>query len=52
MDLLRQLVDTHGTQIWLVNTGWLGPNHAQRQRVDISTSKAIVNAVRQKRDVR
>jgi phosphoenolpyruvate carboxykinase (ATP) len=46
MDLLRNLVDAHGTNIWLVNTGWLGPNHANRSRVDISTSKAIINAVR------
>ena len=46
MDLLRKLVDTHGTTIWLVNTGWLGPNHADRSRVDITTSKAIINAVR------
>ena len=46
MNLLRNLVDVHGTNIWLVNTGWLGPNQAGRQRVDISVSKAIINAVR------
>ena len=46
MGLLRKLVETHGTNIWLVNTGWLGPNHPGRSRVDITTSKAIINAVR------
>lgn len=46
MDLLGELVETHGTEIWLVNTGWLGPNHADRKRVDILVSKAIINAVR------
>ena len=46
MDLLGELVEAHGTEIWLVNTGWLGPNHAGRKRVDILVSKAIINAVR------
>ena len=46
MDLLGQLIETHGTEVWLINTGWLGPNHAERKRVDILVSKAIINAVR------
>jgi phosphoenolpyruvate carboxykinase (ATP) len=46
MDLLGDLIKVHGTQIWLVNTGWLGPNVADRKRVDILVSKAIINAVR------
>ncbi|HMV66909.1 MAG TPA: phosphoenolpyruvate carboxykinase (ATP) [Myxococcota bacterium] len=46
MDLLAKLVERHGTTIWLVNTGWLGPNVAGRSRVDILVSKAIINAVR------
>lgn len=46
MDLLAKLVERHGTQIWLVNTGWLGPNVPGRGRVDILVSKAIINAVR------
>jgi phosphoenolpyruvate carboxykinase (ATP) len=46
MDLLAELVQKHGTQIWLVNTGWLGPNVPGRGRVDILVSKAIINAVR------
>jgi phosphoenolpyruvate carboxykinase (ATP) len=44
--LLRRLIETHNTQIWLVNTGWLGPLRPGRQRVDILISKAIVAAVR------
>jgi phosphoenolpyruvate carboxykinase (ATP) len=44
--LLAKLIETHGTHVWLVNTGWLGPNHADRKRVDILVSKAIINAVR------
>jgi phosphoenolpyruvate carboxykinase (ATP) len=46
MDLLAELVEKHGTRIWLVNTGWLGPNVPGRSRVDILVSKAIINAVR------
>ena len=46
MDLLAKLIETHGTQVWLVNTGWLGPNVPGRKRVDILVSKAIINAVR------
>ncbi len=46
MDLLGELIETHGTEIWLVNTGWLGPNTPGRERVDILVSKAIINAVR------
>ena len=26
MDLLNELIETHGTELWLVNTGWLGAN--------------------------
>ncbi len=46
MRLLEELIETHGTQVWLVNTGWLGKNHPGRKRVDIDVSKAIINAVR------
>jgi len=46
MGLLEQLIETHGTRVWLINTGWLGPNKPGRQRVDILVSKAIINAVR------
>lgn len=46
MDLLAELIEKHGTRVWLVNTGWLGPNVAGRRRVDILVSKAIINAVR------
>ena len=46
MDLLADLMATHGTEVWLVNTGWLGPNKPGRGRVDIMVSKAIINAVR------
>ncbi len=45
-DLLAKLIETHGTRVWLVNTGWLGPNRPGRGRVDILVSKAIINAVR------
>lgn len=45
-ELLADLVRTHGTRVWLVNTGWLGPQREGRGRVDILVSKAIINAVR------
>ena len=46
MSLLAQLIEKHDTTVWLINTGWLGPNHPGRERVDILVSKAIINAVR------
>jgi phosphoenolpyruvate carboxykinase (ATP) len=46
MMLLGKLIEKHGTQVWLVNTGWLGPNVPGRKRVDILVSKAIITAVR------
>jgi len=45
-DLLRDVMEHCGTEVWLVNTGWLGPAHPGRSRVDILVSKAIINAVR------
>lgn len=47
MELLASLIEKHGTKVWLVNTGWLGPQSLpNRSRVDILVSKAIINAVR------
>ncbi|HIA01210.1 MAG TPA: phosphoenolpyruvate carboxykinase (ATP) [Myxococcales bacterium] len=46
MELLAKLIQCHNTKVWLVNTGWLGPNNPNRGRVDILASKAIINAVR------
>lgn len=48
-ELLARLIERHGTRVWLVNTGWLGPNRPGRERVDILVSKAIINAVRDDR---
>lgn len=45
-DLLKAVIDKCDTAVWLVNTGWLGPAHPGRGRVDILVSKAIINAVR------
>ncbi|MFN3202280.1 MAG: phosphoenolpyruvate carboxykinase (ATP) [Bradymonadia bacterium] len=47
MELLAKLISKHGTKVWLVNTGWLGPQSLpNRSRVDILVSKGIINAVR------
>ena len=45
-ELLHEVMQKCGTEVWLVNTGWLGPAHPDRERVDILVSKAIINAVR------
>lgn len=45
-ELLGRLVQHFGTRVWLVNTGWMGPQVPGRERVDILVSKAIINAVR------
>ncbi|MCB9745451.1 MAG: phosphoenolpyruvate carboxykinase (ATP) [Alphaproteobacteria bacterium] len=46
LDLFAEMVREHGTELWLVNTGWVGPARPGRERVDILVSKAIINAIR------
>jgi phosphoenolpyruvate carboxykinase (ATP) len=43
-NLLRELINTHGVDCWLVNTGWSGGKYGVGQRMPINTTRALLNA--------
>ena len=44
-ELLREKISRHNVSCWLVNTGWSGGPYGVGRRIDISYSRALVNAV-------
>lgn len=44
MDLLAAKLAMHGTEVFLVNTGWTGGPYGVGKRMDIAVSRAIVDA--------
>ncbi|MEP7355635.1 MAG: phosphoenolpyruvate carboxykinase (ATP), partial [Anaerolineales bacterium] len=44
-ELLREKLRQHGTAVWLLNTGWSGGPFGVGQRMKISYTRAMVNAV-------
>ena len=44
-NLLRDLIDKHDCDCWLVNTGWTGPVTADRKRMPIKVTRALLTAV-------
>lgn len=43
--LLGERLERHGTQVWLINTGWTGGPAGEGQRIAIPYTRAMVNAV-------
>jgi phosphoenolpyruvate carboxykinase (ATP) len=43
--LLAERMRTHGSQVWLVNTGWLDGPFGRGQRVPLAHTRAMVRAV-------
>ncbi len=43
-ELLGELLDKHGVQAWLVNTGWTGGPYGTGSRMPIAATRAIVRA--------
>jgi phosphoenolpyruvate carboxykinase (ATP) len=43
-EMLRDKLKTHGSQVWLVNTGWTGGPHGQGSRIKLSCTRAMVRA--------
>jgi phosphoenolpyruvate carboxykinase (ATP) len=35
----------HNTEAWLVNTGWLGGTYNSGTRIDLQTTRSIINAI-------
>jgi phosphoenolpyruvate carboxykinase (ATP) len=44
-DLLGEKLRRHGTEAWLVNTGWTGGRYGQGRRISLSHTRALVEAV-------
>lgn len=43
-ELLGQKLEEHGSQVWLINTGWTGGRHGVGQRMPLAHTRAMVNA--------
>ncbi len=43
--MLGELLNTHGAQVWLVNTGWSGGAYGVGQRMKLPHTRAMVRAV-------
>ena len=43
-DLLRRRMEKHGTQCWLVNTGWVGGDFWTGKRISIRHTRNMLNA--------
>jgi phosphoenolpyruvate carboxykinase (ATP) len=43
-ELLKEKIAKHGTDVWLINTGWSGGGYGVGERMSIHHTRAIVNA--------
>ncbi|MEL6750603.1 MAG: phosphoenolpyruvate carboxykinase [Pseudomonadota bacterium] len=43
-NLLREKIDTHGVDCWLVNTGWTGGAYGVGERMPIKATRALLRA--------
>ncbi len=43
--MLGELIDRHGSDVWLVNTGWSGGPYGVGSRVKLSYTRAMVRAI-------
>ncbi len=44
-NLLRKKLNKHGSDVWLINTGWTGGPYGVGKRMSIKDTRAIVTAV-------
>lgn len=44
-DLLSQRILKHGAHVWLVNTGWSGGGYGTGRRMNLSSTRAIIDAI-------
>jgi phosphoenolpyruvate carboxykinase (ATP) len=43
-NLLREKIKTHGSSVWLVNTGWIGGAYGVGKRISIAHTRAMIRA--------
>lgn len=44
-DLLARRIQKHGSNVWLVNTGWSGGGYGTGRRMSLSNTRAIIDAI-------
>ena len=44
-EMLGKLIDQHGSQVWLLNTGWTGGAFGVGKRMKLSHTRAMVSAI-------
>jgi len=44
-EMLGKLIEKHGSQVWLLNTGWTGGAFGVGSRMKLSHTRAMVNAI-------
>lgn len=44
-DLLQKKLDTHGTNCYLVNSGWAGGPYGEGERMSIKTTRTCIDAI-------
>jgi phosphoenolpyruvate carboxykinase (ATP) len=44
-EMLGDLIDTHGSQVWLLNTGWTGGPYGVGKRMKLSHTRSMVHAI-------
>jgi phosphoenolpyruvate carboxykinase (ATP) len=44
-EMLAQRMEIHGTQAWLVNTGWTGGSYGSGSRISLNSTRAIIDAI-------
>jgi phosphoenolpyruvate carboxykinase (ATP) len=44
-DMLGQLIDQHGSTVWLVNTGWSGGPYGVGKRMKLPYTRSMIRAV-------
>jgi phosphoenolpyruvate carboxykinase (ATP) len=43
--MLAERMQRHGTQAWLVNTGWTGGSYGVGRRISLRHTRAIIDAI-------
>lgn len=44
-ELLADKINEHDTNVWLVNTGWIGGGYGVGSRIKLSYTRAIIDAI-------